>query len=171
MGSDPCAVSRHRARAVSALGGVLLCVFALPLHVHAQVAPAAEALPRWMAGCWSGERGGERFTERWTAVDADTLLAVTYTVAGGKMGMFEFLRIVRRQGRLVFVAQPTGRPPTEFAATSVSERRVVFENPANDFPKRITYLLDGSSQLVGIIDKGTDAGRIDFPMARVPCEP
>ena len=151
--------------------GVLLCAIVLSPHARAQEAPAAQALPRWMAGCWSGERGGERFTERWTAVDADTLLAVTYTVAGGKMGMFEFLRIVRRQGRLAFVAQPTGRPPTEFAATSVSERRVVFENPANDFPKRITYLLDGSSQLVGIIDKGTDAGRIDFPMARVPCEP
>jgi hypothetical protein len=158
-------------RAAAALSLMLLCAVALPPHAHAQATPAAEALPRWMSGCWSGERGGERFTERWTAVDADTLLAVTYIVARGKMGMFEFLRIVRRQGRLVFVAQPTGRPPTEFAATSVSDRRVVFENAANDFPKRVTYLLNDTSQLVGIIDKGTDAGRIEYPMSRVSCEP
>jgi len=124
-----------------------------------------------MSGCWSGERDGERFTERWTSVDADTLLAVTYTVAGGKMGMYEYLQIVRQKGRLMLVAQPSGRSPTEFTATSAGAGRVVFENPANDFPKRITYLLSGSTQLVGIIDRGTDAGRIEFPMTRVSCEP
>lgn len=171
MGSDPCLVLRHAVARRGALGLVLALLLLLPRDTQAQTAGAGHALPGWMTGCWSGERAGERFTERWTAVDADTLLAVTYTVAGGKMNMFEYLQIVRRQDRLVFIAQPWGRSPTEFVATAVGERRVMFENPANDFPKRITYALSGTAQLTATIDKGSDDGRIEFPMTRVLCDP
>ena len=36
-------------------------------------------------------------------------------VRDGRMVAFEFLRIVARHGALVYIAQPGGRPPTEFA--------------------------------------------------------
>jgi hypothetical protein len=55
------------------------------------------------------------------------------------MVAFEFLRIVERRGTLVYVAQPEGRPPTEFTLTRLDGEQATFENPAHDFPKVIRY--------------------------------
>jgi hypothetical protein len=40
--------------------------------------------------------------------------AVSRTLKDGRMAGFESLRIVERDGGLVYIAQPGGRPPTEF---------------------------------------------------------
>jgi hypothetical protein len=55
------------------------------------------------------------------------------------MAAFEFLRIVERDGGLVYIAQPGGRPPTEFALAGIDGDSVTFENRAHDFPKVIRY--------------------------------
>lgn len=57
------------------------------------------------------------------------------------MVAFEYLRIVERDGGLVYVAQPGGRAPTEFALTKLDEKRAVFVNPRHDYPQRIVYEL------------------------------
>ncbi len=49
------------------------------------------------------------------------------------------LRIVERDGGLVYIAQPNGRPPTEFVLTGMTADSATFENPAHDFPKMIRY--------------------------------
>ena len=112
---------------------------AIALVAAAGRQPATPVLPVWLAGCWAGERGGERFQERWVAADASTLLSVAHTTKGGKMTAFEFIRVIVRDGKAVYVAQPGGVPPTEFTATTMTEDRVVFENPAHDYPKVIKY--------------------------------
>jgi hypothetical protein len=141
------------------------------LAAAALQAPAASALPTWMVGCWAGEQGGERFNERWIAADSTTLLAVSHTVKAGKMTAFEFIRVVMKDGKPVYVAQPRGVPPTEFVATSQSRERIVFENPAHDFPKRVIYERAGTDRLTASIDGGTTGGqRIEYAMARQRCE-
>jgi hypothetical protein len=55
------------------------------------------------------------------------------------MGAFEYLRIVERDGGLVYIAQPGGASPTEFVLTELSPTRAVFDNPRHDYPKRIVY--------------------------------
>ena len=67
------------------------------------------------------------------------MLAVSRTLKNGRMAGFEFLRIVERDGGLVYVAQPGGKPPTDFTLTAISENSATFENPAHDFPKLIRY--------------------------------
>jgi hypothetical protein len=155
---------------------LLLVVLAgsLPLAIAAravvwQPVPTS-ALPTWMAGCWSGERGEERFHERWFVGDASTLLALAHTTKTGTMTGFEFLRVVVRNGHPVYIAQPGGAPPTEFAATSSGASRIVFENPKHDFPKRIVYVRVGDDRLTASIDGG-GAGdkRVEFAMAREAC--
>ena len=132
--------------------------------------PAASVVPAWMLGCWAGERGGERFHERWMQADPSTLLAVSHTVKAGKMTAFEFLRVVVNDGQAVYVAQPGGAPPTEFVATSQTTERIVFENPAHDFPKRVIYQRSGPDRLMASIDGGQGSReRAEFAMAREPC--
>lgn len=133
----------------------------------------ASSLPRWITGCWAGTVGTSRVHERWSAVDGATLIGVSHTLADGRLTGFEFLRIEVRPDALVYVAQPGGRPPTEFRASSVADSAIVFENPAHDFPKRIGYERSGLTGLAAWIDGGPGAvgKRTEYTMTRVACEP
>lgn len=161
-----------RALAAAALLAVSLPAAPVPAATAGQSRPE---LPRWIAGCWAGERGLERFTERWAAADAATMLGMSYTAKAGTLSAFEFLRVVVRGARLVYVAQPNGSPPTEFVATpeASTPASVVFENLAHDFPKRIGYERLDDAHLTAWIDGGAAdrRPRIEFAMTRAACEP
>ena len=130
------------------------------------------ALPIWMAGCWVGGTGDERFHERWTAPDDHTLIGLGYTVKAGRMTAFDYFRVVVREGRAVYVAQPGGVPPTEFRAASMTSTDVVFENAAHDYPKRVAYQRLDATHLTAWIDGGAGGGpRVTFVMQRETCQP
>jgi len=93
----------------------------------------------WLAGVWVGGAGPDTFEERWTPPSGGAMLGVSRTVKGDRMVAFEFLRIIERDGGLVYVAQPNGRPPTEFTLRELDAESATFENPAHDFPKTIRY--------------------------------
>lgn len=139
----------------------------------AEVPLAARAeLPRWMAGCWSGSRDGEQFSERWIVADAAAMIGTSHTVKSGALSAFEFLRVVLKGGTAVYIAQPNGAPPTEFAATGQSTSTIVFVNPSHDFPKRVGYRLVDATHLTAWIDGGAGAAgpRFEFPMTRASCD-
>ena len=99
------------------------------------------------------------------------LLAVSHTVKAGKMTAFEFIRVVMKNGKATYVAQPGGVPPTEFVATSQTGDRIVFENPAHDFPKRVIYERSGPDRLTASIDGGAASRkRVEYAMSRERCE-
>lgn len=106
----------------------------------------------WLAGAWVGARGTNgsiTFEERWGPAKGGAMLATSRTVgSSGKMSAFEFLRIVERDGGLVYIAQPGGAAPTEFIMTEFSSTRAVFDNPRHDYPKRIVYELTSDGGLV-----------------------
>jgi hypothetical protein len=82
----------------------------------------------------------------------------------GKMVGFEYLRIVERDGGLVYIAQPAGRAATEFVLTEWTATRAVFDNPRHDYPKRIVYELSaegGLSATTGFLKGGTPR-RLEF---------
>lgn len=120
----------------------------------------------WLSGAWVGTRStGSSVEERWTPPLGGAMLAVSRTVnTSGKMVAFEYLRIVERDGGLVYVAQPGGAKATEFVLTELSSRRAVFDNPRHDYPKRIVYELSaegGLSATIGQLKGGTPR-RFDF---------
>ena len=95
------------------------------------------------------------------------MLAVSRTVKNGRMVAFEFLRIVEKDGTLFYVAQPGGRPPTEFALTAIEAASARFENPAHDFPKMIRYAKRADGKLEArISDGGTNAETYVFERER-----
>jgi hypothetical protein len=114
-------------------------------------APGTLASLTWLAGNWTGRQGAATIEERWTPAAGGAMLAVSRTVSNGRMVAFEFLRIVERNGSLVYIAQPNGRPPTEFGLTRLTASEVVFENPAHDFPKMITYTLGPDGALTATV--------------------
>jgi hypothetical protein len=156
-------------RAAAMLLAVATFAWSAPLG---QAPETASDLPRWLAGCWSGGAGNERFHERWTSADPATLLGVGYTVTKERLTSFEYFRIVMQDGHAVYIAQPGGVPATEFSAASVTSTEATFENLAHDFPKRVSYRLVDATHLLAWIDGGPSSPRrIEFAMQRVPCEP
>src|SRR5262245_43307149 len=121
----------------------------------------------WIAGAWSGGGGGTTFEERWTPPAGGAMLAVSRTLKADRMVAFEFLRIVERNGGLVYVAQPDGRPPTDFVLTEVSADSATFENPAHDFPKMIRYSRKSDGTLEARISDGGQKGE-SFVFRRIP---
>ncbi|MBL9149382.1 MAG: hypothetical protein JNM94_11875 [Phycisphaerae bacterium] len=124
----------------------------------------------WLAGPWVGTRSsGSSIEERWSPPGGGAMLAVSRTInTSGKMVAFEYLRIVERDGGLVYIAQPGGGKPTEFVCTEVSATRAVFDNPRHDYPKRIVYELaaDGSLRATTGFMKGGTPRRFDFARPR-----
>ncbi|HEX9638050.1 MAG TPA: DUF6265 family protein [Acidobacteriota bacterium] len=126
-----------------------------------QTAPtdSAASLERiaWLAGVWHGDLGAARMEEHWIPAEGQLMLGVSRTLAGGRTAAFEFLRIEAREDDIFYIAQPGGRPPTEFKATRLLDREVVFENPAHDHPKIIRYRLDPGGALIVQIE-GDECG-------------
>lgn len=127
----------------------------------------------WLSGCWESANGQRRSVEHWTKPDGGTMLGVGRTVSGEKTVSFEFMRIDRdASGALVFTAKPSGQPEASFTLVRLGEREAVFENPAHDFPQRITYRVrDDGSLLARIENIAPGSGKaIEFPMQRASCD-
>ena len=96
------------------------------------------------------------------------MLAVARTLKSDRMTGFEFLRIVEREGSLVYVAQPGGRPPTEFALTRMTSDEATFENRAHDFPKMIRYTRKDNNTIEARVSDGTEANAEVYLFTRQP---
>ena len=127
----------------------------------------------WLAGCWAPEQGDAGSLEHWLPAAGGTMLGVSRTVKKGQTVEFEFMQLrVNADGKLVFIALPSGQKETTFVASSVGKDSVTFENPQHDFPQKVIYRRESPNRLIGRIE-GTRSGTlrgIDFPMRRVPCE-
>jgi hypothetical protein len=113
----------------------------------------------WISGNWDGPHGRTHIEERWTDIGGNMMLGVSRTLAGGKTVFFEFLRIEARADGVYYVAQPKGRPGTDFKLTRHSATEAVFENPAHDFPKRIIYRRNPDGSLTARIDAGEGSAK------------
>jgi hypothetical protein len=129
----------------------------------------------WLQGCWvpaaaSAEAGT---VETWTGAAGGTMFGMSRTVKGGRTHEFEFVQIREVEpGKLAYIAQPSGRPPTTFPLLRSTDAEYVFENAGHDFPQRVIYKREGANLTARIegMMKGKLKG-IDFPMKRASCDP
>jgi hypothetical protein len=140
------------------------------MSILAPCLAAAQELPAWLPGCWSGQDGSAAAgaTEIWTAPQAGRMLGLGITVRGNRSS-FEFLHIERTEQGFDYVAQPGGRPPVRFASAGVSAGRVEFANPQHDFPQRIEYARDGDT-LRAELSTTDRARKQTFVFKRVSCD-
>lgn len=132
----------------------------LAAGMRAQTVPVRASISQiaWLAGAWAGGAGTVALEERWTPPAGGAMLAVSRTVKGDRMVAFEFLRIVERDGTLVYIAQPDGRPPTEFRLSAITADSATFENQAHDFPKVIAYAKRPDGTLEARVSDGNQKG-------------
>ena len=133
-------------------------------------APTSAPDLSWMAGYWLDCSGGREASETWSDPRAGLLVGHSVTVRNGRSG-FEFARIAPLQdGVLAYVAQPGGAAPTPFRLIESGPQRVVFANPANDFPHRILYQRAGdvlTARIEGADDDETRSAEWTFNKAQL----
>lgn len=129
-------------------------------------APALAALGDldWLAGAWVGTRDPSSLEDRWSPPLGGAMLGTSRTVRGGARTALEFLRIVERDGGLVYVAQPGGGTPTEFVLTGLEGTCATFGNPRHDFTQRMVYERSGEGRLTASIGfaRGGSPRRFEF---------
>jgi len=141
-----------------------LCAVLLPRAIAEDAtSPKVEQLA-WLSGSWEGTAGKASLEEHWTEAAGGTLFGVSRTIVEGKTVAFEFLRIETRADGIFYVAQPNGRPPTDFKLAKLEGQSAGFENLAHDFPQRILYKKNADGTLTARIEgerNGKTTGR-DF---------
>jgi len=161
-----------RRRRIIRMRSILLFLMLLPVLALARTTePITSAA--WLAGCWAVDGKEAGTGEQWMAPAGGTMLGAGRTVKDGKTVGFEFMQIrSSEEGKLEFVAMPSGQNETTFSLVSSTEGSLVFENPGHDFPQRIMYRSISTDQIIGRAE-GSVSGSlrgIDFPMSRIPCE-
>lgn len=137
---------------------ILFCAIVLGF---APASPAAD-LPltqlAWLSGDWQLSSGNRMVEEHWTTPTANALVGMSRTVRDGQMIAFEFLRIEARDHDVFYVAQPNGRPPTDFKLTGSTDTEIVFEGDGKDRVRKVTYRRQGPNGLFALVE-GEENGR------------
>ncbi|MDY6944470.1 MAG: DUF6265 family protein [Pseudomonadota bacterium] len=141
--------------------------------IDAVAADADIASLAWLAGCWQAEQGEAGSGEHWLPPAGGTMFGVSRTVKNGKTVEFEFVQLrSNAEGKLVFIALPSGQKETTFVASALGKDSVTFENPQHDFPQKVSYRVEPGDRLVARIEgiRGGALRSVAFPMKRVACD-
>jgi hypothetical protein len=126
----------------------------------------------WLIGDWKNQTLRGVSVESWKKLNDSTFLGKSYVLRGTDTVSAEHIRLEEHHGNLYYIPtvknQNEGKPIT-FTMTGSSATGLIFENPAHDFPQKITYSRINKDSLVAEIS-GTYKGKqraIKFPMGRV----
>ncbi len=146
---------------------LILCASGLLVSFASPMDKAA-----WLLGTWEDRSTNGFFTESWVKQN-DSLFVGKGSMVMGKDTVFKELLAIKQRGADLFyiptVADQNGGKPIEFKLTSSTKEQLVFENPAHDFPQKISYTQRGKNALVAEVsgvEKGV-ARSEKFEMKRV----
>lgn len=113
---------------------------------------------KWLEGTWQRQnvKEGNSAFESWE-VNKDELIGIGATLRGADTVFVEKLKIKLIDGEMNYVALvgENGRP-VNFKITSYDKKGFVSENPNHDFPKKITYKLEGKQLTATISGDGKE---------------
>lgn len=122
----------------------------------------AQRLPDFLVGTWKMEES-DHF-EQWTRLNDQQMKGVSYKLANGEMQVTEYLEILKKDGHLTYSATVPGQNSGETVVFSAiaTDSIYVFENAAHDFPKYISYRLNGKNKMTARIGDGNKELEFNF---------
>lgn len=102
---------------------------------------------KWLEGNWrrTNSKAGQSGLEVWKKISSTELNGRGITMHGSDTAFIEKLRIIVRDGNLFYVADvPENQKLVYFRLTDIKQNSFTCENPDHDFPKKISYSLDGN---------------------------
>lgn len=144
---------------------VMICAVLLvtAANTRSQVSDAALEDLAWLGGYWMSDERGVLMEECWLTPHGHVMVGVHRDYYDDGRTVFEYLRIVKTGGGIVYYASPGGLNTTKFKLTHLSVtgavKEAVFENPENEFPNLIRYILDDTG-LMAAVEGIDDEARI-----------
>jgi hypothetical protein len=126
----------------------------------------------WLLGKWGNNANGVAMTENWVQVNDSVFSGESYVVVNKDTVFAETVKLDEASGKMAYTVSVPGQNkelPVRFEMTSIDDKQMVFENPAHDYPNRITYSKITNDSLVAEISgvqKGKPASQ-QFAMSRL----
>jgi len=127
---------------------------------------------QWLVGKWEMKLGDTLSSENWVMKNDSTYTGISMDVVAGKDTIrFEQITIEQRGVDIFYVPVVKGQndgKPVDFKMTAFEDKKLTFENPEHDFPKKIIYSISGDTLLPSIYGpmEGQDIS-MEFPMLKV----
>ena len=126
----------------------------------------------WLVGTWFSKSGERSNYERWNKYNDSTYLGRSYSIQHGDTVSAESITLVQHGEEINYIPMVRGQNndmPVMFKLVSSDSNKLIFENPAHDFPQIITYRRVPPDSLIaeisGMINGEHQAQK--FPMRRV----
>jgi Domain of unknown function (DUF6265) len=152
----------------SLLAAVLLCS---SLSATAQVSPDNFNYLYRLVGTWSMRTPQSVITEQWQRVNDTTLQGHTWRIVGKDSSLQATMQLVRTGNDIYYI--PTIRDqnngqPVPFKLRVLKLVGFIAENPAHDFPKKITYRFKDEDHLDARVEgkQGNTTGEVIFRYER-----
>ncbi len=127
---------------------------------------------RWLEGSWKMKVRNGAVVEKWAYVNDSTMTQEAFFITdNGKRIPQESIELVSRKGAVLFIStvanQNDGKPIT-FRVTSFDATGFTSENPAHDYPQKISYLLQSPGKLLASIEglRNGTFSRKEYPMSK-----
>ena len=127
---------------------------------------------KWLLGKWGNQTQRGKMVEEWSPVNDSTYGGRSYMITATDSIPLGSI-ILKKEGSDIFyiptVKGQNNDQPVKFKLTASSANQLVFENPAHDFPQKITYTLETEDSLMAEISgtvKGQQRAR-KFPMKKM----
>lgn len=126
----------------------------------------------WLIGTWEMKRAKGSIYESWEKASDTEFQGKSYMIKEPDTIVFEHIQLVEEQEGLFYIPTVKNQNdglPVRFAAKTITETQLVFENSEHDFPKRISYTLISPDSLVAEISgiKNGEERKQLFKMSRV----
>jgi hypothetical protein len=109
---------------------------------------------KWLQGHWEQKLEEGLLVENWKIENDSTFSGETYFMTTKDTVHFEYIKLTQKEDELVYIATVMGQnndQPVEFKLTSDNDKVFDFENPAHDYPQKITYKKVSATQLTATI--------------------
>ena len=114
----------------------------------------------WLEGSWTGTAFGGTIDEVFGSPAGGSVLGTSRVVVDGVLVHREFIVLAEREGSLVYEVHLPNREPHVFRLAQLEATSVVWEDLANNWPKRISYTRRGDEMDVVVEgDPGQKAER------------
>ena len=154
----------------------LVCTFTAcrqkPAIENESIKPKKIEQANWLVGTWFSKSGERSNYERWNKSNDSTYVGRSYSIQHGDTVSAESVTLVQQGEAITYIPIVQGQNnnmPVMFTLVSSDSNKLIFENPAHDFPQIITYWRVPPDSLVaeisGMINGEHHAQK--FPMRRV----
>lgn len=112
-------------------------------------------LPHFLSGTWLYEH--DELFEKWTIQKDGNLTGYSYKYIKGRKLVAENLKVKNTKEGVTYFAQvhdQNNGQEIPFKMTTLSQNKVIFENPNHDFPKYISYTKTTDDRLDVLIKGG-----------------